>query len=56
VPVVIDSLSTILPLNIYGEGLTIERLEKGTRISFVINHNKNLAFIEAGERYELLNN
>jgi two-component system LytT family sensor kinase len=43
-------------LNIYGEGLTIERLEKGTRISFVINHNKNLAFIEAGERYELLNN
>ncbi len=43
-------------LNIYGEGLNIERLSSGTRISFTINQDKNLSFLEAGEKYELFNN
>jgi len=43
-------------LNIYDKGLDIERLDSGTRISFSINKDKNLSFIEAGEKYELFNN
>jgi two-component system, LytTR family, sensor kinase len=41
---------------IYGEGLTITRIERGTRISFVLTENENEEYILAGARYELFNN
>lgn len=41
---------------IYGSGLEIERLERGTRISFRVSNDKNEEFIKTGEKYELFNN
>jgi two-component system LytT family sensor kinase len=41
---------------IYGNGLEIERLDRGTRISFRISESKNEEFIKTGEKYELFNN
>lgn len=41
---------------IYGTGLEIEKLQRGTRISFKISDEENEDFIRTGEKYELFNN